>query len=1410
MTGNNSANRIMSKPETLRLRRLHRLRRGFALIATISVMVLLVMIALAMLSLSTIELRQSRQGKHQAKARANARMALMIAIGQVQQELGNDQVATMQATVLAAGPTGDGNIQAPDKTEPSNEYLKGLHSVRNPHWLGAHPTYDPETGDDRLFWIRRPNDEVYLYDSRYSHDDMSGKSDQFDRTQYVNWLVSNPSNSPLNPATLVPEPLQGTAEDFEYKISDGTFSGPLMYSSTHFGHFPTPLTNPNKAPALATIETRVPLVAVKDSQGQYSGGYAYIVSDDSLKYKISPHNAIAQNPENAPKKSDASSYSQLLVPQNVHLEKIRINGETDDKLSKLEQNNQTNASKTLTLASLPLQADDQDFAHQPAYKFNPFFQHSFTANGYGLLTDSVSGGLKRNLTAYLETPSNGTNQNQQITPITAKDELGSSSNGIIADSLSDTTPLLFSLREKDPQSHADGAGFMTDHSDPDKRLTWFAPVFGLLRDYVQLRNSTDSVTDLSLGTPVADPRAATQARGIFKNAWGSGLIGFNEGLLHSHAEPSAMTSWDADPSTGKFSADVYTPGSGNDKFSAPSMGLHPVLLKAAVYMYPCYDSTTEKIGNIWLPRVILYNPYNVKLAGKKYLVSIKRNSSRYGCKYTFNHRKRWPPQNRPKHHYFNVSNGTDTQGTLAGNSRDLVFTIDNTREGLMPGESLLFCADPSQGIETKAGGKYAKLFKAHEGYFDRMVLSSSVSPSQGTAFYSLSTTHPLWINGTNSESTIDMYSKSWINTTESKRMIKLFLPSTKANLSAPLDASSLKNYSLLQAIEASGRYEYRGFGCPKPATSRLYKDQVPNLSGEGGVTDPKQFDLRYLHHGWIGMRMIKDAEVPGESCPTRSNRYPVFQQHDIRAPYVGHTWSIAQNLTLPTRICQDGLVNYFGGESNLWVWGRDGTTSTVSDPLHVLSIDAPLHVSTRNGLNVMSAFTRTGTTRSDQASAPLFEVPRKDIPILSIAELRHARTNAFIGAPTYTLGESHGSRLSPRSGSAASWQQLLNSQKYTHWTAKQEKRTYFSWLNYCVPSESAPTWVHDIYKNFHYQIYDQSFEMNYALWDRFFLTGISNDTSSVDSSESPNPRMLKNPFLDSEPEDSDYTGYYKAGESFIIDGPFNVNSTNPLAWQALLSSFRKIDIPLAGSGHLDVGERSSFSRILTPLLDRNDEPTGLSGSGPVWQQTRTLTDEQIETLSLLIVEQVKRRAPFVSVSDFVNRRLVGGTTASDSFGPPTETELSKLGLKGPLQTAIDESGLNHYAPNDPNDYATPAAAGTENAYNPVTQKANTTSNKYANALGYLSQGDLLAKIGPLLTVRGDTFTIRAYGDSRDASGKVLASARCEAVIQRVTDYLDTAADPFPQARYSKLTSDVNRRFGRRFQVIAFRWLSSTE
>ena len=68
--------------------------RGFALIVTISLMVLLMVIGLGLLTLSAISMRSQRIGSAQSVARANARLALLIAIGDLQKHAGPDQRVT--------------------------------------------------------------------------------------------------------------------------------------------------------------------------------------------------------------------------------------------------------------------------------------------------------------------------------------------------------------------------------------------------------------------------------------------------------------------------------------------------------------------------------------------------------------------------------------------------------------------------------------------------------------------------------------------------------------------------------------------------------------------------------------------------------------------------------------------------------------------------------------------------------------------------------------------------------------------------------------------------------------------------------------------------------------------------------------------------------------------------------------------------------------------------------------------------------------------------------------------------------------------------------------------------------------------------------------------------------------------
>ena len=57
-------------------------------------MILLTIIAVGLLSLSAVSLRSSSQSTAYAEARANARLALMIAIGELQRQTGLDTRVT--------------------------------------------------------------------------------------------------------------------------------------------------------------------------------------------------------------------------------------------------------------------------------------------------------------------------------------------------------------------------------------------------------------------------------------------------------------------------------------------------------------------------------------------------------------------------------------------------------------------------------------------------------------------------------------------------------------------------------------------------------------------------------------------------------------------------------------------------------------------------------------------------------------------------------------------------------------------------------------------------------------------------------------------------------------------------------------------------------------------------------------------------------------------------------------------------------------------------------------------------------------------------------------------------------------------------------------------------------------------
>ena len=112
-----------------------------------------------------------------------------------------------------------------------------------------------------------------------------------------------------------------------------------------------------------------------------------------------------------------------------------------------------------------------------------------------------------------------------------------------------------------------------------------------------------------------------------------------------------------------------------------------------------------------------------------------------------------------------------------------------------------------------------------------------------------------------------------------------------------------------------------------------------------------------------------------------------------------------------------------------------------------------------------------------------------------------------------------------------------------------------------------------------------------------------------------------------------------------------------------------------------------------------------------------------------------------------------------------------------------------------------------------------TGSRFSGAPGYVIQSDLLKPIGNTLSVRDDTFRVRAYGEARSQNGNITARAWCEAVVQRIPEYTDDSNDSHEAARImntdgafedNPAITSINRLMGRKFKVVSFRWLNQNE
>jgi hypothetical protein len=187
---------------------------------------------------------------------------------------------------------------------------------------------------------------------------------------------------------------------------------------------------------------------------------------------------------------------------------------------------------------------------------------------------------------------------------------------------------------------------------------------------------------------------------------------------------------------------------------------------------------------------------------------------------------------------------------------------------------------------------------------------------------------------------------------------------------------------------------------------------------------------------------------------------------------------------------------------------------------------------------------------------------------------------------------------------------------------------------------------------------------------------------------------------------------------------------------------------------------------------------------------RVFDDTFLDSLAQEVVKQVRARGPFLSLAEFVNRQLSTGDLA---LAGALQSALNEVaGSNGTFLTLEKLSGESLKDPPGEEEYQYREAAEGSGAY---------------GLPGWTRQADILRPIAPILSARDDTFTIRAYGDVRDRAGAITARAYCEAVVRRTREYVDPS-DAAASTDYPR--SPVNARFGRRFEIVSFRWLEPDE
>lgn len=809
---------------------------------------------------------------------------------------------------------------------------------------------------------------------------------------------------------------------------------------------------------------------------------------------------------------------------------------------------------------------------------------------------------------------------------------------------------------------------------------------------------------------------------------------------------------------------------------ATNVGVAPIMTYAAMgfrYIAPDGDVNGGRVSLGIYPMVVLWNPYTTDMLPAKYEVGIQR----------------------PEYSHVELQGHAGTvPGNFAWSSADVLevkdlrygngsadpyfrFIINNT-EGIPAGKSLVFTLESTNGNYTPANQSISLVNDFNPLYCvllpsSLIIGTAPVPPAGGT-----------YRVGVNGDAVRQPYNGKAVRVTYfsakpgsnfeyftwggngSQMAYLAAVPSTSTKPSGTspyfVSAGVYKSREWYQTISwvYSTSYPFAPFG--------------PNV---GFPSDPTATTQINSSEGfptsetgkWRGLLQSAGALTAANSPAWRMHVKARFKDADSR-------WIAQHNprgfMTTNMKL-MTGVANFTGSDYVVTTW----------PPINL--DDTGTRVITSSGTSLRS------TTMVDST---LFEFRQGSQPLMSLGQLQHANLGWAGWTPSYAIGNSIGA--TPFGSTPAALVKLAstNSSQYANGT--------FS------------------------AFYDQSWLLNRSLWDRYFVSTVPNKGTGTDADASvtastavpavlPNTRHISydatTPAI--------LRDANKTAAHLLLSGGFNINSTSEQAWRSILAGSNQLSYDPTGA---NVGgsayAKTTFSRFTKPTTNDTTSP---------WLGYRKLTDEQIAKFAADIVSEIRNRGPFVSMGDFINRRLY------DSAAFPQSNDRR---LKGTLQAALDKTttgpaainnGAATVAPAPPNQFNSPLvsltypnAFGTGSANGAPTQTAPYSATS-AFAPQYLTQADVLSSIGSQLSARSDTFVIRTYGEVLDSVNStattpiVTGRAWCEAVIQRLPDYVNTAVtssaagDPADTAPASLQNAD-NKKFGRKFKIISFRWLSPND